>query len=151
MFGFKKRKSISARAHFLGEVVPLLQRNAEAMSFEAFVKDNRSRGFVDSYVDTKTRSYGFFEPLPTTSAYSDLAFHVRYEDAPSPPQVSVDGLQYYYGCHLSCVAGRMLSVSLITDTIPIVELGRYARELHTALLKLPNVTTQEQMMRQLGA
>ena len=87
MFGFKMRRAISARAQFLGELVPLLHRNANAMRFEEFIEDNRQQGFVDSYIDTKTRSYGFFEPLPATAAYSDLAFHVQY-NRPRHPRTS---------------------------------------------------------------
>ncbi len=152
MFGFLKiRKSISARAQFLAEIVPLLQSNANAMSFEEFIEDNRRRGFVDSYIDGKERSYGFFEPLPAGAAYSDLAFHVHYETSSSSPCVNVEGKHYYYGCDLSSAAGGRLVASLVTDTIPIVELGRYARALHAALLKQPNVTTLARMMRQLGA
>jgi hypothetical protein len=151
MFGFKVRKSIAARAQFLGELVPLLHRNANAMPFEEFVEDNRRRGFVDSYIDTNVRSYGFFEPLPPGATYSDLAFCVQYEAPPSSPRITVEGKHYYYGCNLSCADEGRLVVSLVTDTIPIVELGRYARDLRAALLRLPNVTTLTQMMRRLGA
>ena len=149
MFGFKTRKAIAARARFLGELVPLLERNINSMSFEEFVEDNRRRGFVDSFIDVNARKYDFFEPLPASAAYSDLTFSVRYNEPPGSPQITVAGNHYYFGCDLNCVAGR-LTVSLVTDTIPTVEIGRYARALYTALLKLPNVTTQESIMESLG-
>ena len=148
MFGFKMRKLILARARFLGEILPLIDKEINSMPFEDFVQNNRRRGFVDNFIDVQSRAYGFSKTV-SASVPSDFAFFVQYEEPPCGPLVGVEGKSYFYGCNVTFSAGK-LNAGLVTDTIPTAELGRHARSLYKALLTLPNVTTLEQMMRRLG-
>jgi hypothetical protein len=109
MFGFGARKFVRTRAHFIVTVLAGLEKTSRSVEFADFVADCRKRGFVDQFLDQAKRRYEFVEPLPPGAAYSDLTSVVQYRDPPDLPEISVEGLHYYFGCDVRCSYGKLVA------------------------------------------
>jgi len=143
MFGFGRRREVEARAKSLGDLLLLLVDSLHSMSLDDFVEANHRRGFVDSYLDRKTREYGFFETQPPQSEFS---FHVRYHHSPDGgpeiPTLIVESHHRYYGLAIIGLVPGRIGVDLET-IIPARERGRDARALMNAMLKFPGFTSSD--------
>jgi hypothetical protein len=111
------------------------------MSLAQFIEANRRRGFVDAVIDRENRTYAFFE---SEGARADFGFSADY-GRNDVPVVSGQGYGDYFGVYLTAIKLGEVSVEYRQQGA----LGRDARALQAALLKLPGFSAAGQPRRSL--
>jgi hypothetical protein len=139
MFRFGGRKKIEARARSIARLMLLAIGSARSMSLEQFIEANRRRGFVDAVIDRENRTYAFFE---SEIAKADFGFSVDY-GSNEGPVVSGQGYGDYFGLYLTATRLGEVSVEYRGQGA----LGRDARALQAALLKLSGFSIADQRLK----
>jgi hypothetical protein len=134
MFQLGHRKKIEARARSVANLMVLFIGSVNAMSLEQFIEANHRRGFVDADIDLEGRTYAFFE---CESAKADFGFSVDY-GSDAAPVVRAQGYGDYFGLYLSGTKLGEVSVEHRRQGA----LGRDARALQSALLRLPGFSAE---------